>query len=409
MAVSPRAFDWPRQRLHWQHLGLFIRLIARRFIADRGLQTASALTYTTLLSLVPLLVVFLAILSTFGAVSEMREAVKLAVLDVLLPSSKVQVAAQIDHFLGNAEALTGPGLAAVAVTAIMLLFTIEGTFNRIWRVKSPRSLALRVLRFWAVLTLGPLLLGASLSLTSYFIADDQMVRGAAQTLGRLLPLLLQWLAFTLFYIAIPHARVRFRHAAVGGLVAAVLFEVLKLGFAVYVDNADNFRVIYGALAAIPIFLMWLYSSWTVILIGAEVTATLPQWRRDLSRGRAAARSASARLAAALVLLQRLWNLAAEGRDLRSDAPEVLEAEWAGDVLAALSEAGFVAETAGGRLMLGRDLSRTPVLSLWRALDLGTPPLADDPPVFAGLRAREEAALQQPLSQLLAERSVGEEG
>jgi membrane protein len=408
MAVSSRALSWIGKRSNWRQLGLFIRLVGRRFTADRCLQTASSLTYTTLLSLVPFLVVSLAILSVFGAVSNMRETVKGAVLDALLPTSRGQVGAQIDQFLGNAETLTAPGLAAIAVTAIMLLFTIEGTFNRIWRVANPRALGLRILRFWTVLTLGPLLLGASLSLTSYFFAvgDDDMVTGALQELSRLLPLTLQWLAFSLLYMTMPHASVLFRHAALGGLVAAVLFEVLKLGFAIYIDNADNFRVIYGALAAIPIFLMWLYSSWTVILVGAEVTAALPQWRRDLTRDRAASRSASVRLAAALNLLEQLWHLSVQGKGLARDAPEALEATWAGDVLQTLLATGFIAETADNQLLIGRDLSRTSVQALWQALDLGVPTLDPDAPAIQELRVREAEVLQQQtLSQLLADRAV----
>lgn len=405
MAVSSRDLGRMARRSTWRKLDLFTRLVIRRFTADRGLQTASALTYTTLLSLVPFLVVSLAILSSFGAVSDMREIVKGAVMDALLPSVQTQAASQIDRFLGNAQKLTAPGLAAIAVTAIMLLFTIEGTFNRIWRVSSPRSLALRILRFWTVLTLGPLLLGASLSLTSYFfaIADDDFVGSALQQIGRLLPTVLQWLAFTVLYIVIPHTRVRFRHAALGGLVAAVLFEALKLGFAVYIDNADNFRVIYGALAAIPIFLMWLYASWTVILVGAEVTAALPQWHRDLTRDQAAARTAAGQLNASLVLLQRLWGVAGAGGTLSPNAPEALEAIWAGNVLQRLIETGFVRVTADDGLIVGRDLSRTPVLALWRALDLATPEIELDTDVLRALRAQEEEVLQQPLSTFLADR------
>lgn len=405
MPVSTRARDWVIQQSNWRQLGLFIRLVVRRFADDRGLQTASALTYTTLLSLIPFLVVFLAILSAFGAVADMRETVKAAVMDVLVPTSRAQVAGQIDQFLANAERLTGPGLAAIAVTAIMLLFTIEGTFNRIWRVASPRSLVLRILRFWTVLTLGPVLLGASLSLTSYFVvvADDDIVGGAIQELSRLLPLVLQWLAFTLLYIAVPHTRVRFRHAAIGGLVAAILFEGLKVGFAIYIDNADNFRVIYGALAAIPIFLMWLYASWSVILMGAEVTAALPQWQRDLTRDREGAHTAARRLTAALALLQRLWGIAGTGGTLSPNTPEVLEAVWAGDVLHDLVKAGFVSITADEELIAGRDLSRTPMAALWHALDLATPEIEPDVDALRALRSHEGEVLQQPVSAFLADR------
>jgi membrane protein len=405
MAVSSRAMAWAKEWANWRDLAQFGVMVVRRFTADRGMQTASALTYTSLLSIVPLLVVSLAVLSGFGAFAEMKETVKAAVLDVLLPSTKTQAAAHIDQFLGNAKALTWPGLAGIAVTALMLLSTIEGTFNRIWRAKSPRSLTIRILRYWSALTMGPLLLGASLSLTSYFfaVADDGMVSGVLEQIGHLLPLLLQWVAFTLLYITIPNAPVRLRHALTGGLVAAVLFEALKTGFAVYIDNADNFRVIYGALAAIPIFLMWLYSSWTVILIGAEVTAVVPEWREALARSRSGtmAGTAAARLETALALLSALWKAAGKGESIDPNGPEAIEAGWADDNLQTLIGAGFVAVATDERLIAGRDFARTPVRDLWRALDLGTPQVTPDAPILSDLRSHEAKILQDPLSDLLA--------
>ena len=405
MAVSSCAMAWAKEWANWRDLAQFGVRVVRRFTADRGMQTASALTYTSLLSIVPLLVVSLAVLSGFGAFAEMKETVKAAVLDVLLPSTKTQAAAHIDQFLGNAKALTWPGLAGIAVTALMLLSTIEGTFNRIWRAKSPRSLTIRILRYWSALTMGPLLLGASLSLTSYFfaVADDGMVSGVLEQIGHLLPLLLQWVAFTLLYITIPNAPVRLRHALTGGLVAAVLFEALKTGFAVYIDNADNFRVIYGALAAIPIFLMWLYSSWTVILIGAEVTAVVPEWREALARSRSGtmAGTAAARLETALALLSALWKAAGKGESIDPNGPEAIEAGWADDNLQTLIGAGFVAVATDERLIAGRDFARTPVRDLWRALDLGTPQVTPDAPILSDLRSHEAKILQDPLSDLLA--------
>ncbi len=355
MAVSSKVAAWVRQPRNWGALHKFGVLVVRRFNADRGLQTASALTYTTLLSLVPLLAVSLAILSGFSAFEGMRESVKSAVLDVLLPTSKGPAAQYIDAFLANAQSLTTPGLAGIAVTALMLLSTIESTFNRIWRVQSPRSLGRRLLRFWSVLTLGPLLLGASLSLTSYFfaVADDGTVQSAIQRIGRLAPLVLQWIAFTLLFVAIPQAQVRFRYAAIGGFVAAALFEVLKLGFAVYLDNTDNYRALYGALAAIPVFLVWLYASWTVILI----------------------------------------------------EPEVVEAGWA-DVLERLTEDGFVVVTGEGWFVAGRDYSRTPTAELWQTLGLGTPELDREMETVTLLRHQENEVLNKPVSVLIAEYASG---
>ena len=407
MAVSSKVAAWVRQPRNWGALHKFGVLVVRRFNADRGLQTASALTYTTLLSLVPLLAVSLAILSGFSAFEGMRESVKSAVLDVLLPTSKGPAAQYIDAFLANAQSLTTPGLAGIAVTALMLLSTIESTFNRIWRVQSPRSLGRRLLRFWSVLTLGPLLLGASLSLTSYFfaVADDGTVQSAIQRIGRLAPLVLQWIAFTLLFVAIPQAQVRFRYAAIGGFVAAALFEVLKLGFAVYLDNTDNYRALYGALAAIPVFLVWLYASWTVILIGAEVTAGLPEWRESLALGDRDTETAAARLSGALALLACLWEAAGTGKQVSADEPEVVEAGWA-DVLERLTEDGFVVVTGEGWFVAGRDYSRTPTAELWQTLGLGTPELDREMETVTLLRHQENEVLNKPVSVLIAEYASG---
>lgn len=408
MALSLRAFwAWLVDPANWTRLAGFGLLVVRRFRDDRGLQTASALTYTSLLSLVPLLVVSLAVLSSFGAISDMREAVKAAVFDVLLPSSQGQVSAYIDQSLDNAQSLTAPGLAAIAVTALMLLSTIEGTFNRIWRVSKPRPLTVRILQFWSVLTLGPLLLGASLSLSSYFfaIADDGVVHGAVQQLGRVVPILLQWIAFTVLFFAIPNAAVRFRHAAIGGFVTAVLFELLKLGFATFIDNADNYRVVYGALAAIPIFLMWLYASWTVVLIGAEVAAAVPEWAEERYSTDLPDPDAAACLSSALRLLQCLWQASGTGARLPSDAIEAKAAARAG-AMDRLITAGFVTEAADGTLIAGRDYARTPLLQLWQALDLATPAQDPDPDMLSDLRNAEADRLQRPVSELLLQYAAG---
>lgn len=404
MAVSSRVLAWGADRANWRDLAKFGLMVVRRFTADRGLQIASSLTYTSLLSIVPLLVVSLAILSGFGAFADMKEVVKTAVLDAVLPNAGSQAGDHIDQFLGNAQSLTGPGLAGIAVTALMLLSTIEGTFNRIWRVKSPRSLTIRILRYWSALTLGPVLLGASLSLTSYFFAaaDDDIMRSAVRHVSHFVPMILQWVAFTLLYLVIPNAPVRLHHAVVGGFVAAALFESLKLGFAVYIDNADNFRVIYGALAAIPIFLLWLYSSWTVILIGAEVTASVPEWRESLARDKIEEYSAAGRLQTALGLLAALWQAAGRGESVSPDSRAAVEAGWSDDGLTALIASGFVAVTADEQLVAGRDYARTPMLTLWQALDLGTPQIDPDSNTLSALRTHEVAALQKPVSEILDE-------
>ena len=256
----------------------FIASVGRRFIADRCLRSASALSFATVLSLVPLVAVVFGSLSMFPVFSGWGEALQGFIYRNFVPTAGDVIFGHLERFAASAGELTAVGLVALVVSALLLLATIEEAFNDVWHVHKGRSPVQRVLAYWTVLTLGPLLIGASLSLTSYLLSfslspDQAMLAKAQSIFLRVLPFVFEVLAFTLLYLVVPNRPVRPQVALLGGVVAALLFEVTKRGFALFVLNYTSYQIIYGALAAIPIFLIWIYLSWLVILVGAEFAVT----------------------------------------------------------------------------------------------------------------------------------------
>ena len=273
--LSVRA--WSRR-----HVGLVIQ-VEQRFRDDRALIMAAALSYTSLLSLVPLLAIALAILAAFPAFEGVRGELQSTLLQYLVPEVGEQLRRVIANFIGNAGKLTAVGVLGLAVTAVLLLVTIEDALNHIFRVSRPRSPLSRLLVYWTVITLGPLLLGASLSLSAWVFAADgwAMRHGLAAMAGAvsaLFPLVLLTALFSLLYSAVPNRAVRMADAATGGAVAAIAMAVLRWGFHLYVTSAHAYESVYGALAVVPLLLFWMYLAWAAVLAGAELTAALPEWR-----------------------------------------------------------------------------------------------------------------------------------
>lgn len=261
----------------------FVRFVVARFAGDHCLGTAGALSYTSLLALVPLLAVFLSILSAFPFFAQMRDRAEQELTGILMPNAEAAVIAKFGDFVDRAAGMTGIGVIGLAVTAVLLLNTINHAFASIWRVTTMRPLVVRLLAYWAIISLGPLLFGAALWFSGVLLTTGETIAGSTfdlllRWLAPLVPLLLEATGFALLYIAVPDRRVRRRDAICGGVVAAVLFEVLKRGFALYVIYFPSYQTIYGAISAIPIFLVWMYACWAVALFGAEVVAALPEWR-----------------------------------------------------------------------------------------------------------------------------------
>ncbi len=267
------------------HLFQFLRLIVARFKQDRCTQMASSLTFTTLLSLVPLITIMLALFSAFPQFVDFSTNAKNVLLANMLPETGGKIITNyIQQFADNAARLTAVGIVFLALTSMLLMLTIDNAFNMIWRVSRPRTLLQRVLIYWAVLTLAPLLMGGSLSLTSWLIGLSvghvTQIPPAMVAVLKVVPTLLATVAFTLMFRVVPNRFVPMPHALIGGAVAAIAFEAMSRGFAMYIAYFPTYKLVYGAFASIPIFLLWIYLSWLAVLLGAMLTATLSHWKSE---------------------------------------------------------------------------------------------------------------------------------
>lgn len=360
-------------------LGDALRLVvytAGRFYRDRCPQVAASLTYTTLLSMVPLLTIAFAILAAFPVFEGIREQAQALLFENLVPEIGETVSRALGGFTANMGKTTAIGVVFVAVTSILTLNTIETVFNTIWRAGEPRGMVLRVLSYWAMLTIGPLLFGASLSLSSYLFTLQHTLSlsfpgRALIQLASLLPFLLSVCGFILLFQVVPNFPVHRRNAVIGGIVTAVLFELLKRGFGLYIAKFATYQVVYGALAAVPIFMLWVYLCWMVVLFGAELTASLPEWRAGRGFGKSIA-TPGRKLGVALALLAAIFNKTRRGemfRDRHLLAKVPSGSDLLGDVLARLVKGGFVARGEKGQWLLARDLETTTLHDLFDCLDL----------------------------------------
>jgi len=264
-------------------LGPFVRTVARRFEQDRCQRVAGALSFTTVLAIVPLTAVMLAVLSLAPGFSALMSVIQDFIYSNFVPAAGEVVQRYLTQVAGKAGRLTALGLLFLGVMAIMLMATIERAFNDIWRVVNTRKLLHRFLAYWALLTLGPILVAASLSLTSKFFTLPFLGHTEAtflrDVINVVLPLVFEFGAVVLLYTVVPSVTVLWRNALAGGLFAAVLLEAAKYLFAAAMKYFTTYQIIYGAIAALPIFLVWIYISWVIVLLGAIVAATLNdrQW------------------------------------------------------------------------------------------------------------------------------------
>lgn len=264
-------------RFPWKSTAITLR---QRFREDRLGLTASSLTFTSTIALVPLVTVALAIFTAFPMFSKLQVVLQKWLLESLIPDNIArQVLGYLTQFASQSSKLGGAGVAILLVTALALILTIDRTLNNIWRVRTPRSLGQRLLVYWAGLTLGPLLLGLSLSITSYALSAS---KGVVSAMPGGLPLLLDLLQFFMLaagmaalYHYVPNTRVRWSHAWAGGLFVSAAIEVAKKLLSLYLIKVPTYSVIYGAFATVPILLIWIYTAWVIVLLGAVIAAYLP--------------------------------------------------------------------------------------------------------------------------------------
>jgi membrane protein len=399
-----------------QQLGRFILHVLRRFQEERCLQIASSLTYTTLLSLVPLLTVALTLISAFPAFSEFTSHVDDFLSENVLPEAIGDVISRyIEEFTEKAARLTALGIAGLALTSFLLMYTIERAFNVIWRVRRGRGTAQRVVMYWSILTLGPALIGASLTMTTFVLSRSLgWVESAwlGDTVLRLVPPLFTVAAFTLLYYIVPSRPVQPRHAFIGGLVAGVSFEIMKRGFALYVALTPTYTIVYGAFATIPVFLVWIYASWVVTVLGAVVTALLPDYR--LLRGEKRAVTGVA-FADALEILRVLIDC-----QRRSETPDVrriceraaVTRETCEAILERLCDAGWVARAAGWRWVLACDPGNVTIAEVYRRFVIDPERLIErvgegaSRDMLRGIAADVESDMAVPLESLAREADDG---
>jgi len=291
----------PTVRMAWpQRLDVFLNdlshfpwkntahTLRERFREDRLGLTASSLTFTTTIALVPLVTVLLAVFTAFPMFAKFQGVLQQWLIQSLIPDNIArQVLGYLTQFAGKASKLGGVGFAVLLITAQALILTIDRTLNTIWRVRKPRPLGQRVLVYWAVMTLGPILLALSLSLTSYALsASKGLVGGLPGGVGLLLDSLqfvLLALGLAALYRYVPNTRVRWAHAWAGGLFVSVGFEAAKKLLVIYLGNVPTYSVLYGAFATLPIMLIWIYVGWVIVLLGAVIAAYLPSLLSGVQR------------------------------------------------------------------------------------------------------------------------------
>ncbi|GAB3780717.1 YihY family inner membrane protein [Dyella agri] len=342
----------------------FGRFLWQRFVDDKCFETAGALSYTTLVSLVPLMVAALAMFSAFPAFESARDTLLDFVFHHFVPAAGHHIEEAMQGFAKNASQLTSISLLVMLFSAISMMVSIEDRLNRIWRVQTPRRWSSRLLLYWAALTLGPLLVVGGLAVSSYLTAVP-LLQGAAVQLGlggyllRLVPFTVTFVTLLLMYVLIPNRRVSRRNAAIGAMLGAVLFAVARWGFRLFVHGGHAYQQIYGALAAIPIFLAWIYLSWIIVILGASVAAAVSAFEYQPTAEKLPPGS---ELLGLLVVLRHCVDAQRAGRSvdpavLRANEPRLHSLAIAG-YFDDLHRAGLVRRDEAGGWLLARSLDST---------------------------------------------------
>jgi membrane protein len=391
----------------------FLRYLLARFQSDGCTTAAAALGYTSLLAIVPMLTIALSMFAAFPSFAGMRDSMLQSLFNNLAPSLGATVQTYLNTFMDNAGKATGAGIVGLAVTAILLIHTIQTAFDRIFGSTSRKTQWNRFPIYWALLTLGPILFGVSFSISTYFFqkagdADFYGISTGVQILGNILPFVLEAIGFALFYRLMPTRPVLIPDAIWGGLTAAFLFEAVKRLFGLYLSYMPSYQALYGALATIPIFMVWMYLAWVITLIGAEITAALPEWRAG-RRTFVAHHKRGDQLSLSLGALTLLRHARSHGVGVRTrDFVTELNADpvQMHGLLEQLKRANIVAHSDRGRWVLTRDLTSLTLHYLSRVLGLslaggesGSVPRVG--PLIEHLDKEEQGMLAQSVEEALA--------
>lgn len=384
----------------------FARHVGHRFLEDGCLDSAGTLAYTTLLSIVPLFAVIFSVMTAFPVFEGFSASIQDWLFANLVPASGEVVQDYMQQFASRAAGLTAAGLIGITVAAILMMGAIDKAMNRIWRGGKRRSAVQSFMVYWTVITVGPFLVAASLVLSSYLVAlaeftDLTDVGLLQQRMLAVAPFVGVVLAFMFLYAAVPNRRVPLWHAVAGAVFAAVLFEGAKRGFAAFVTTVPTYEAIYGTLAALPIFLIWIYVCWVVVLLGAEFTKALSGYRQARADSLS---EPQLTLVLAVRLIGDFWRAQQQGRgltrqELVAREPDASDAAI-GEAIEALERTRVVRRMEEGGWVLARDPSTYTLLDLYR----GYPFVLADVPS----RLQQRDAWNRTLSRTLGEAVAGAE-
>ena len=254
----------------------------QRFNQNKLAQAAGYLTYSTMLAIVPLIMVVFSLFSAFPVFNEVTGALKEFIFTNFAPSASDMVGQYIDEFVNNSKKMSAVGIISLIVVALMLINSIDRTLNSIWQDTGTRPIFTSFAIYWLILTLGPLLVGVSIAASTYVKAMFESAASFSFGLKLLsfVPFLSTWFIFTMIYMVVPNKKVSIKHSAAGALIAAVFFTLGKQAFAWYIMTFPSYQLIYGAMATLPIMLLWIQLSWTFVLLGAQLAAVLAEVRSE---------------------------------------------------------------------------------------------------------------------------------
>ena len=364
--------DWKKKIINKGYEGVrFIRFVAEHFFNDDCTYRASALAFTSLLAVIPLMTVGLAVLSSFPVFQGLSERVQDFIFENFVPTTGKAVQRYLQQFTAQVSNLSIWGVAILFFTALLVMVTIERAMNRIWRAPSSRHGVSAFLLYWAILSLGPVLLGLSLAASSYLFSIPLVKDYSAPSFFlSSIPFLLSLIGFTFLYVVVPNCPVKISHGLWGGFVAAFLFESAKLAFAYYLSHYNSYKLLYGAFATVPIFFVWVYWVWVITLLGAEISyAFSVHHQRRIGKPLDG-------FSHALLWLHHLWLAQKEGKGLTMDElinstthPFAIDIN---DMISILRDLELIHSTNDGLFMLSRDLREVTLYNLSQLLPYRLP-------------------------------------
>lgn len=348
----------------------FIRFVARHFIEDDCPYRASALAFTTLIAIVPLMAVSFTILSTFPVFQNLADPIQNFIFANFVPTTGKIIQTYLHSFAAQVSKLSLMGVIFLFSIALLVMYTTESAMNKIWRVNSSRHHLSAFLLYWAILSLAPILLGLSIVISSYIVSIPFFANHDIPLPLSYVPFLFSLSGFTFLYVVVPNCPVRFLHGFYGGVIAALLFESAKLSFAYYLTHYNTYQLLYGAFATVPIFFVWIYWVWFITLLGAEISYAFSA--HYLRRPGVPIDGFSH----ALLWLYQLRLAQQEGKELTIDqlinASQRAYAVNVDDMLKQFIDLQLIKTTSDGHYILSRDLNHLTLYELTQLLPYRLP-------------------------------------